>query len=126
MKNIRIVIATCLLVSCGHSEKHGEEQFAGTFVRLMKDSTGSLEDTFHISRIGKPDAVMYTIVRNMGIVNVDDSGRALPKEYKEVKWSARYKQAENCLEIDDTGERYVVLENNTGITNGKISYKKID
>jgi len=114
-----------LLVGCSQTEKK-ENAFIGTFVRHTKDETGSLDDTLYITHVGDPGANLYAVVRKMGVVNIGSNDSLLPKEYKEVKWSAEYKPNEKHLEIVNTGERYVLEENDKGITNGQLSYKRIN
>jgi len=113
------------MIGCSSTDKKNQDKFSGTFVRSTKDETGSLDDTLYVTRAGDPSANMYSIVRKMGVVNLGSNDSLLPKEYKEAHWSAEYKPADKHLEIVTTGERYVLEENNKGITNGQVSYARI-
>src|SRR5690242_4725776 len=119
MKCLFFVFAAVVVASCGsHPGGGSADKFVGVFARHVADSTGSLDDTFYVSRLGAGGGNSFSIRKTSGIVNVDDQGKRLPRQYKEKLWNANYQEDSQTLNIQESNERYALTAD--GISNGQL------
>ncbi len=122
MKVSIIVIALIItfLYICSPTSK--KTDISGTYVTQFKNEYSITSDTLVVA--SEANSQTYNIERRTGFNKIRD-GKALPKEFKKVKWVSSYDIEKQLLQETELGKQISVLSEKQSLKLGDSEYQKV-
>ncbi|EHQ24770.1 hypothetical protein [Mucilaginibacter paludis] len=122
IRNVKIniiltALTTVILSACSHSK---EADIAGTYVATYRNEYTIGNDTLEIVPYHNQ---IYQVIRRTGYQKIRD-GKILPKEFKQVKWTATYVQDKQVLQETEFGKQ-LYMKPGKSLLFGDDEYKRL-